>query len=171
MADTIAKFVAGHNEPTATNYGTVDTRTASSGDTDKSVMLVINMDDTTTEHYEAGDIMVQNYSGSGGTANIVYCMKTATSPDTVVAEIAFKSFTEDVDDFDTKSFATAVESSADTVPSASGELGYIAISLSAAQMDNVAAGEYYRVRVSRDAGKGTASPGDFQFIALELTQA
>lgn len=64
-------------------------------------------------------------------------------------EASMKAITDDVDQLD-KALGTAVVSSADSSPTVMDEVSYVTIALdSAAKRDNVAAGEYFLLRLRR----------------------
>jgi len=133
---------------------------------------VWDFDDATDESIEFGLFMPRHYAGGGVTVTVGWMATTATTG-TISLDVGFKSITDDADDLDTKAFA-AVNNANPTTASATGEVDYIAITFTdGADMDSVAAGEYFRLIVTRD-GNGTTSTddlaGDMEFVFLEIKE-
>ena len=159
--DTLAIFTPASSEPPASDFATFDIR---------NVVLVLDFDDSTTESIEFAGFMPRNYDGGGLTVTVGYMMTTATASDTVDLEVSFKSISDDSDDIDSKSFAAA-NAALSTVATVSGEVKYEAITFTdGADMDSIAAGEYFRMKFARDASGGTASPGDLELVFIELKE-
>lgn len=133
---------------------------------------VLDFDDNTTETCYFNCFMPRNYAGGGVTVTIGWMFTTSGTPgtDTCKWDVAFKSVSDDADDLDTKAFATAQSVTA-TSATADGEVDYATIAFtSGAQMDSVAAGEYFQLKVNRDATGGTASPGDAELLFIEIKE-
>jgi hypothetical protein len=161
--DTLCVFFPQNAEPPSSNYATFDTRNG---------VLVLDFDDSTTESVEFAGFMPRHYGGGGITCTIGWMFTSSGTPgtDTCDWEISFKSVTDDADDLDTKSFAAANAVLA-TSASADGEVAYDTIAFTdGADMDSVAAGEYFRLKVARDATGGTASPGDAELVFVEVKE-
>lgn len=159
--DTLAFFTPAMGEPPATDFATLDIR---------SGVLVLDFDDTTTESIEFAGFMPRFYDGGGPTATIGYMMTTATASDTADLELSFKSISDDADDLDTKAFAAA-NTVISTVATASGEVKYQEITFTdGADIDSIAAGEYFRMKFARDASGGTATNGDLELVFIELKE-
>ena len=161
--DSLVAFTALHNEPPSANFATLDARNA---------IPVLDFDDATDETAEFGGFMPRNYDGGGVTVTIGWMFTTSGTPgtDTCEWDVAFKSVTDDADDLDTKAYA-AVNSVTATSASADGEVAYDTITFTnGADMDSVAAGEYFRMKVMRDAASGTASPGDAELLFVEIKE-
>ena len=160
---TLAVFFPQDGEPPATNYATLDTR---------NVTLVLDFDDTVDESVEFAGFMPRNYGGGGLTVTVGWMATTATTG-TISLDVAFKSVTDDADDLDTKAFATANNVNP-TTASATGEVDYIAVTFTdGADMDSVAAGEYFRMKITRDADGTTSTDnlsGDMELIFCELKE-
>lgn len=74
------------------------------------------------------------------------------------------------DDIDSDSFATAQVVTAVTVPGTSGQVLAMSINISdGANMDNLAAGELFRLRVRRDVANDTAA-GDAELLRVALVE-
>ena len=161
--DTLLTFTALQNEPPASNYATLDTRNS---------VPVLDFDDATDETAEFGAVMPRSYAGGGVTVTLGWMFTTSGTPgtDTCAWGVGFKSVTDDADDLDTKAYA-AVNSVTATSASADGEVDYATITFTdGADMDSVAAGEYFRMKVTRDAASGTASPGDAELVFVEIKE-
>ena len=162
--DLLCTFFPAQAEPPASNPATFDTRNG---------VLVLDFDDATSENVEFAGYMPPHYGGGGVTVTIGWMFSTSGTPgtDTCVWDVAFKSVTDDADDLDTKAFAAANSVTA-TSATADGEVAYDTITFTdGADMDSVAASEYFRIKVERDAASGTASPGDAElvFVAIKET--
>lgn len=126
-------------------------------------------DDTTVESCYWMFRMPANY-GSGLVAKIQYSMASATS-NSVDFEISIMAVSAgDSHDLDSDSYDT-VNSGSDTVPGTAGYLKEISITLTNA--DNVAAGDYVRIKLSRDSDDATndTATGDCEVrtVTLEYT--
>lgn len=104
---------------------------------------------------------------SGGlTAKIFYTMASAVSGD-IDIDVSIEAVTDgDTVDLDSSASFDAVNSADNnTVPGTAGYVGVISVTLTNA--DGVAAGDYVRLRVTRDAVSDTAA-GNMRLIAVEL---
>lgn len=156
-------FTPAAGEPPAANYPTIDVRNA---------VMVLDFDDTVDESIEFAGFMPRHYAGGGITVLLGWMATTATSG-TISLDVAFKSVTDDADDLDTKAFAAANNANP-TAPSASGELDYVEVTFTdGADMDSIAAGEYFRMRVTRDANSTTSTDnmtGDMELVFIEIKE-
>ena len=119
---------------------------------------------------EFSGFMPRYYDSGGVTATLGWMAETATSGN-CRWEVAWKSVTDDADDLDTKSFASA-QNATDAAASASGEVAYHTDTFTdGAQIDSVAAGEYFRLEVFRNGNHGQDSINDdVQLIFVELRE-
>lgn len=162
--NTLCTFFAQDGEPPSSNYATLDTRAG---------VPVLDFDDTTDESIEFSGFMPRHYAGGGVTVTIGW-MSTDT---TITAghqcrwDCHFKSVTDDADDLDTKAFAAAQSVSSDEA-SVSGEVKYITIAFAdGAQMDSVLAGEYFRLKINRDANHADDDlTGDAELVFIEIKE-
>lgn len=159
--DTLVVFYPGDAEPPSTNYGTLDTRNG---------VLVLDFDDTTAETVEFAGFMPRHYGAGGLTITIGWMATTATTNATRWG-LSFKSVSDDADDLDTKAFAAANAVNA-TAASASGEVDYATITFTdGADMDSVAAGEYFRLQWQREAADaGDNMVGDAELVFIEIRE-
>lgn len=143
MATTnyMAVFTPLNNEPPSANYATIDTRNS---------VPVLDFDDTTDESAVFGGVLPANYAGGGLTVTLVWMATSATTGD-VRWDVQIERHEDDAFDIDADGFA-AVQSATGTTASVSGEQQYTDITFtSGAAMDSLAAGESYRIKVTRDA--------------------
>jgi len=159
--DTLAIFTPHMNEPTTANFATLDLR---------NLHPVLNHDDTTNEYSVFSDVMPQNYAGTTGiTAYIHYAMASAVA-DTIDWDLAFERIGDRQQDLDSDGFAAVQSVDNTTVPATSGLVDVVSIAFTdGAQMDSVAAGDGYRVKLNRDAANDDAT-GDGQLVFLELRE-
>jgi hypothetical protein len=161
--DTLCYFDALSGHAPASNYATHDVR---------NVVPVLDFDDTTDESIEFGGLMPRTYAGGGITVTVGWMATTATTG-TISLDVGFKSVSDDADDLDTKAFA-AVNNANPTTASASGEVDYATIAFTdGADMDSVAAGEYFRMIVTRDADGTTSTDnmtGDMELVFVEIKE-
>lgn len=161
--DSLAFFTPAMGELPASAFATFDVRNG---------VLVLDFDDATDESVEFAGFMPLHYGGGGITVTVGWMATTATTG-TISLDVAFKSITGDADDLDTKSFATANNINP-TTASASGEVDYADVTFTnGADMDSVAAGEYFRMLVLRD-GDGTTSTdnlsGDMELVFVSIKE-
>jgi hypothetical protein len=159
--NTLAKFFPNDNEPPSAAFATFDTRNGHP---------VLDFDAGTDEEAIFSDVLVRHYAGGGITAYVHYSMTSATTGD-VVLDVQFERIGDGQQDTDADGFA-AVQSATVTVPGTSGNVDIAAIAFTdGAQMDSVAVGELYRVKVRRDANNASdTATGDLEFHALELKE-
>lgn len=162
--NSLCAFFPGDGDPPTSAFATLDKRNG---------VLVLDFDDTTDESIQFAGLMPRHYAGGGVTVTIGW-MSTDT---TITAghqcrwDVAFKSVTDDADDLDTKAFAAAQSVSSDEA-SASGEVKYVTIAFTdGAQMDSVAAGEYFRLQITRDANHADDDlTGDAELTFIEIRE-
>lgn len=169
--DTLVVFTALHNEPPDADFATPDVILVASADEPDDRVPVLDFDPgATNEHAEFAGIMPRHYGGGGLTVTLIWASDATTG--NCRWEVAFKSFTDDVDDLDSKVFAAA-NSVNDATASAAGELAYTEITFTdGADMDSVAAGEYFRMRVTRDSADAldTMDSNDAELVAVEIRE-
>jgi hypothetical protein len=159
--DTLLVFTAANNVPPASNYATLDTR---------NQHLVLDFDDTTNESAVFPGVMPRGYAGTTGvTVYIHYAMTTATSGD-IDWDVAWERVGDQQQDIDSDSFAAVNSVDNTTVPGTSGNVDIVNVTFTdGADMDSVAVGEYFRLKVTRDATSDTAT-GDAELIAVEVKE-
>lgn len=133
---------------------------------------VLAFDAATDETAYWTDIAPQGLSGTL-TIVITYCMASTTSG-TVGLQAQIEAVSDgDVTDLDaTTSFDTVNNSASTTVPGTAGQIDQISITLTNA--DSLAAADYYRISVNRDADGSAitdSATGDLYLLAIELRDA
>ena len=158
--DTLCIFTPLNNEPTASNFATLDER---------NQHPVLDFDATTNESAVFKGIMPRHYGGSGVTVYIHYAMSTAESGD-IDWDAAFERVSDQQQDIDSDGFAAVQSVDTTTVPGTSGNVDIVNITFTnGAQMDSVAVGEGFRLKVTRDATNDSAT-GDAELWAVEIKE-
>lgn len=153
---TLAAFFPVDNEPPTTNYATFDTRNGHP---------VLDFDATTQETAIFSGVLPRNYAGGGITA-----IAHVAAASAVTGTIGFGFSIERVGavlDIDGDSFDTETLATPGTVSGTSGIP--IAISVAIANLDSIAIGEPFRLRVRRDVANDTAA-GDAELLSVELRE-
>ena len=158
--NTLLIFTPLSNEPPASNYATLDTR---------NQHPVLDFDDTTPESAVFSAIMPRHYAGGGITVYLHYAMSSAVA-DTIDWDAAFERIGDQQLDIDGDSFAAVQSVDNTTVPGTTGLVDIVSIAFTnGAQMDSVAVGEAFRLKITRDATNDDAS-GDGELLAVELKE-
>ena len=149
------------NEPPSSNFATLDTRNSH---------VVLDFDGATNESAVFRGVMPRHYAGTTGvTLYIHYAMTSATSGD-IDWDAAFERVSDSQQDIDSDGFAAVQSVDNTTVPGTSGHVDIVSIAFTnGAQMDSVAVGEAFRLRITRDAVSDTATT-DSELYALELKE-
>lgn len=159
LADaTLARFLPQANEPPASNFATADLRNGHP---------VLDFDDTTQEAAIFSSILPRSYKGAGVTVYVHATLTSATSG-TLGWDVALERIGAAQQDIDADGFASAKTITAATVPGTSGHVlvGSVAFS-DGAEMDSIAAGEGYRIRIRRDVASDNAA-GDAELRFVEV---
>lgn len=158
--NTLCIFMPFDNEPPASNYATLDVRNGHP---------CLDFDATTNESAVFSAVMPRNYSGGGVTVYLHYAMSSATSG-TIDWDVAFERIGDQQLDIDSDSFADANSVDDTTVPSTCGYVDVVSVAFAdGADMDSVAAGELFRIKVTRDAANDDAA-GDAELYAVEIKE-
>lgn len=134
-------------------------------------VLVADFDaDATNTSLEFGFVLPRHYAGGGTNVTLIWAASSATSGN-VVWDAAWKSISDDVDDLDSKAFAS-VQTVTAAAPSVSGEVSYDTITFTdGAQMDSAAVGEYTRLRIRRQGDNvSDTMTGDAELVAVEIRE-
>lgn len=157
--NSLLLFFPQDNEPPASNPATFDTRQGHP---------VLNFDTTTAEGAVFTGVLPRHYAGGGITVYVHWCAATATTG-TVGWTVEFERIGT-AQDLDSDSFASAQTITAATVSGTSGIVFITNVAVSdGANMDSVAVGEAFRLRLLRDVANDTAV-GDAQFVGMELKE-
>lgn len=161
--DTLAFFEPHQNMPPSSNFATLDTRNG---------YMVLDFDDSTDESAVFWGFMPRNYAGGGLTITVGW-MATSATTGAISLDIQLMSITDDADDLDTKAFAAANNANP-TTASATGEVDYATITFTdGADMDSIAAGEVFLMKVTRDANGTTSTDdmaGDMELVFVEIKE-
>lgn len=158
--NTLAVFVAEHARSPTSNGATWDVR---------NNIGVLDFDDTTSEATIFLDVLPRHYSGNGITVYLHWAATSATSG-TGGWLVAFERIGDAQQDIDSDGFASDQTVTAATVPATSGHVKITSVAVTnGANMDSIAVGEVYRLRVKRDVANDTAT-GDLELLAVELKE-
>lgn len=158
--DTLATFGAQQAETPATNFGALSLRNR------HPVML---FDTATQEAVFFRDVLPQHYGGGGITVFVHWAATSATSG-TIGWDVAFERIGTGQQDLDADGFATAATVTAATVPATSGNVAVTSVAVTnGANIDSIAVGELFRLRVRRDVASDTAT-GDAELVGVELRE-
>lgn len=147
--DTLCVFTPACNEPPTSNYATLDLR---------NVHPVLDFDGATDEEAVFTGVLPLNYAGGGLTVTSFWAFTSATSGSLRV-QTSFERIDASSLDTDADSFAAA-NSAGGTAPGTSGQIIAVAIAHgTGAEMDSLAAGEMFRLKIRRDAD-GTSGTDD-----------
>ena len=160
--DTLIILGPYNNEPPAANYATLDTR---------NLHPVLDYDDTTDEAAVFTAVLPRSYAGGGLTVYIHYAMTSAVADD-VIWQVAIERIGDGVQDIDADGFAAAQDSGPITVPGTSGLVDIAMVAFTdGAQMDSLAVGEAFRLKINRDANAGgDTAVGDAELVAVEIRE-
>lgn len=158
---TLLIFSPLHNQPPSSNAATLDTRNSHP---------CLDFDDSTNEDAVFSSVMPRNYAGSGITVYIHYAMATATAL-TIDWDVSFERIGDQQQDLDADGFAAVQSVDNTTVPGTSGLVDIVSVAFTdGAQMDSIAVGESFRIKVTRDAVSDDAV-GDAELVKIELKES
>src|SRR5262245_21334466 len=148
------------NEPPASNFATLDLRNS---------RAVLDFDTTTQESAIFTSVLPNGYGGGGITVDIFFGATSATSG-TIGWDVAIERIDTSSLDTDSDSFATAATVTAATVPGTSGQILKSSVNIAdGTDMDSLAAGELFRIRIRRDVANDTAT-GDAELFAVSIRE-
>jgi hypothetical protein len=159
--DTLLIFTALHNEPPSANAATFDVRNRHP---------VLDFDAATNESAVFSSVMPQAYGGGGITVYIHYAMTSAETGD-IDWDAAFERIGDQQQDIDSDGFAAAKSVDNTTVPGTSGNVDIVSIDFTnGAEMDSIAAGDGFRLKITRDAVSDTgALDAELRFVEIRET--
>lgn len=159
--DTLLIFHPYNNEPVSSNYATLDTR---------NQHPCLDFDASTNESAVFSSVMPQSYAGTTGvTVYLHYAMSSATT-NTVDWDVAFERIGDQQLDIDGDSFAAVNSVDNTTVPGTTGLVDIVSVAFTnGSDMDSVAAGESFRLKVTRDATNDDAA-GDAELYKVEIRE-
>lgn len=133
---------------------------------------VLDFDSGSDEHADFIGVMPRHYAGGGLTLTL-YWIASATSG-TCRWDAAFRRIQDDAEDIDTTAHSYDYNSTGATPASAAGEVDYATITFTdGADMDSLAVGELFNLRIRRDAdGTGGTDDmtGDARLVAIEVKE-
>jgi hypothetical protein len=142
----------------ASNYATLDSR---------NNHPCLDFDTTTGETAYFTGVLPADYSGAGITVHLYVSMTSATSG-TVGWLVAIERIDASSLDIDADSFAADNTLTAATVPGTAGQVLKQSLNISnGANMDSLAAGELFRLRITRDVANDTAA-GDAELLRVMM---
>lgn len=158
--DTLLIFHPYNNEPPSSNYATLDTR---------NQHIVLDFDKDTNEDAVFSSVLPQNYDGGGITVYLHYSMDTVIAGD-IDWDAALERVGDQQQDVDADDFAAVQSIDNTTVPGTSGYVDIVNIPFTdGAQMDSIAVGEKFRIKITRDAVSDTADD-DAELHAVEIRE-
>ena len=157
---TLVQFTPQANEPPTSNYATPDTR---------NNHPVLDFDAAAVESAIFSGILPNHYQGGGLTVKLHWAATSATS-----GNVVWNVYIERVgtaQDMDSDSFASAQTATTAT----SGTSGILVVTsiafTSGAQMDSLAAGEVFRIKVEREGSNGSDTmTGDAELRLVEIRE-
>lgn len=153
--NSLITFIATDYAAPAANYATPDRRNGHP---------VLDFDDTTQEYAYFSGVLPRHYSNGGITATICWTATSASSG-TCTWGLSFERDDATLDS-DSDSFASAVTGGS-VAPATVGAFKYLAIALTDAQLDGLAVGEHFRLKVTRSTG---GISGDAELHSIELRE-
>lgn len=159
--DTLIVFTPLHNEPPSSNPATLDAR---------NQHPVLDFDATTNESAVFKGIMPRHYAGTTGVTVYIHYAMSSAEADTVDWDVAFERIGDQQLDIDGDSFAAVNSVDNTTVPGTTGLVDIVNVTFTnGADMDSVAVGESFRLKITRDAASDDAS-GDAELFAVEIKE-
>ena len=129
----------------------------------------MDFDPTTNESAVFKGVMPRNYGSGGVTVYLHYAMSSAVA-DTIDWDAAFERVGDQQQDIDSDGFAAVNSVDNTTVPGTSGNVDIVNIAFTnGADMDSIAAGEAFRLKITRDAANDDAA-GDAELFAVEIKE-
>lgn len=159
--DTLLIFTPLHNEPPSSNAATLDTR---------NQHPCLDFDATTNESAVFSSVMPQHYAGTTGVTVYIHYAMSSAEANTVDWDVAWERIGDQQLDIDGDSFAAVNSVDDTTVPGTSGLVDVVSVAFTnGADMDSVATGESFRLKVTRDAVSDDAA-GDAELYKVELRE-
>ena len=158
--DTLVVFTPLHNEPPSSNFATLDLR---------NLHPLLDFDASTNESAVFSGVMPRSYAGGGVTVYLHYALSSAITGNTDW-DVALERIGDQQLDIDADSFAAVNSVDNTTVPGTSGLVDIVSVAFTdGADMDSVAVGESFRLKVTRDAASDTAT-GDAELLKVEIKE-
>lgn len=157
--DTLAIFTPQCFEPPAAMLGALDTR-------NQHPVLDLGLDRIGI----FSGVVPRHYASGGVTVYLHYAMTSAVADD-IKLETYFERIGDQQQDIDSDDFAAAQNSGDITVPGTSGLVDIISTThTNGEQMDGIAVGEGFRLKVKRIAVVGTDASGNLELRFIEIKE-
>ena len=148
------------NEPPSSNFATLDTR---------NNHPVLDFDATTNESAVFRGVLPVGYASGGLTVYIHYAM-TSAEVNTIDWDVSFERIGDQQLDIDGDSFAAVNSVDNTTVPGTTGLVDVVSVAFTdGADMDSIAAGESFRIKITRDAASDDAA-GDAELLFVVIKE-
>ncbi|GAI80242.1 unnamed protein product [marine sediment metagenome] len=157
--DTLLVFTPQCNEPPTANFATFDVR---------NQHPVLDFALNAIGIFSS--VMPRHYGGGGVTVYLHYAMTSAVADD-IKLETSFEQIGDQQQDIDDDGFAAAQNTGDITVPGTSGNVDIIpSTHTDGEQMDSIAVGEGFRLKVKRIAVAGDDASGDLELRFIEIKE-
>lgn len=159
--DSLCSFLPSEYEPPSSNYAPWSLR--------NNHPILVFADGATTFAAVWTEILPRNYAGGGLTVTIIWsAVPTSGNVEWIGAIERMDTGT----DLDADSFASNQLSGATAVPGTSGAPKYTTLTFSSgANMDSLAAGEAFRLKISRDPSVANdTAAGNAEILAIEVKE-
>lgn len=159
--NTLLQFFPQDNEPPASAFATLDTRNGHP---------VLDFDAAADESTVFTGILPSHYAGGGLTVKLHVAFSSATTG-SARFDVQIERIGDSQQDLDADGFAAA-QSVTIAAPATSGHVEIASVAFtSGAQMDSLAVGEAFRLKVTRDQDHGDDdAAGDAELLAVEITE-
>lgn len=148
-------------QPPATSSATWDTRAG--GSTPNEVVEVWDFDASSQEYMDYRG-RLKGYGGGGLTVRLAWSASSATSGNNEW-EAAFRAFPDDTEALGS-SHSYSYQAVIGAAPSASGEVSYDSIPFTNSQIDSLADGEEFILRIRRDTTTASNMSGDAELWSV-----
>ncbi len=127
-------------------------------------------DSASAEYADFTGVLPRHYAGGGLTVTLYWASGVTTNA--VVWNAAFRRIQDDAEDIDTTAHSYDYNAVTATTASAAGEVDYAAITFTdGADMDSLAVGELFNLRIARDASNGSDTlSGDAYLVSIEIKE-
>jgi hypothetical protein len=132
--------------------------------------VCLDADATTNESAVFSAVMPQHYSAATGVTVYIHYAMSSAEANTVDWDVAWERIGDQQQDVDADGFAAVNSVDNTTVPGTSGLVDIVSIAFTdGVDMDSVAVGESFRLKVTRDAASDDAA-GDAELYKVELRE-
>jgi len=166
--NTLLVFTARDGVPTATS-GAVHAILAGAASPAEGIPY-LSFDSAADESADFVGVLPRHYAGGGLTLTLHWASGATTGA--TVWNAAFRRIADDAEDINTTAHSYDYNAVTATTATAAGEVDYAAITFTdGADMDSLAVGELFVLRIKRDADNGSDDmTGDAYLIAIEIKE-